>query len=72
MTSKSLVWRERGSCTSLCVVNVRAVDQVHNEWAQTSGDLSGSTAILSTFQDGVLIMAGVGDSGETTLRSIVP
>lgn len=38
--------------------------QVHNDWAHKSGDLSGSTAILSTFQDGVLVMAGVGDSGE--------
>lgn len=38
--------------------------QFHNTWAQTSGDLSGSTAILSTFQDGILVMAGVGDSGE--------
>lgn len=38
--------------------------QFHNEWARTSGDLSGSTAILSTFQDGILVMAGVGDSGE--------
>lgn len=40
------------------------LEKVHNDWAHTSGDLSGSTAILSTFQDGVLVMAGVGDSGE--------
>ncbi|CAM9312752.1 unnamed protein product [Choristocarpus tenellus] len=38
------------------------LEKVHNEWAQQSGDLSGSTALLSTFQDGVLVMAGVGDS----------
>lgn len=40
------------------------LNQVHNNWAHESGDLSGSTAILSTFQDGVLVMAGVGDSGK--------
>eukprot|EP00903_Cladosiphon_okamuranus_P013022 g12150.t1 len=38
------------------------LEKVHNDWAHQSGDLSGSTAILSTFQDGVLVMAGVGDS----------
>lgn len=37
---------------------------MHNDWAHIEGDLSGSTAILSTFQDGVLVMAGVGDSGK--------
>ncbi|CAN0161325.1 unnamed protein product [Ectocarpus sp. 4 AP-2014] len=38
------------------------LEKVHNTWADEIGDLSGSTAILSTFQDGVLVMAGVGDS----------
>ncbi|CAM9355726.1 unnamed protein product [Pylaiella littoralis] len=38
------------------------LEKVHNDWAHIEGDLSGSTAILSTFQDGVLVMAGVGDS----------
>ncbi|CBN79785.1 GJ12915 [Ectocarpus siliculosus] len=38
------------------------LEKVHNKWADEIGDLSGSTAILSTFQDGVLVMAGVGDS----------
>ena len=39
---------------------------MHNTWAHRSGDLSGSTAILSTFQDGILVMAGVGDSGDAS------
>ena len=39
---------------------------MHNTWAHQSGDLSGSTAILSTFQDGILVMAGVGDSGNAS------
>lgn len=39
------------------------VMKVHNAWAHESYDMSGSTAILSTFEDGVLVMAGVGDSG---------
>ncbi|CAM9549126.1 unnamed protein product, partial [Discosporangium mesarthrocarpum] len=38
------------------------LENVHNKWAQSSMDTSGSTALLSTFQDGVLVMAGVGDS----------
>lgn len=37
--------------------------KVHNAWAHESHDMSGSTAILSTFEDGILVMAGVGDSG---------
>lgn len=43
--------------------------KVHNDWARQTGDMSGSTAILSTFEDGVLVMAGIGDSGE---RDTVP
>ncbi|CAM9145170.1 unnamed protein product [Phaeothamnion confervicola] len=39
------------------------LEAVHCEWAQDSGDLSGSTAILGTYQDGILVMAGIGDSG---------
>jgi serine/threonine protein phosphatase PrpC len=34
----------------------------HCEWAQDSEDLSGSTAIMGSYADGVLVMAAIGDS----------
>lgn len=50
------------SSSSFWLVVVR---QIHNTWARENSDMSGSTAILSTFEDGILVMAGVGDSGAT-------
>lgn len=44
------------------IYSFQALENRHCEWAKISGDTSGSTGIVSTYADGILVMAAVGDS----------